>query len=324
MSIKLTRSITAASAATLVVVGLAGCGLPGTFGPSGPDRAVEVAEAYFAAIADGDAEAALSHSYPPNGDDAALTDDVLAQSTDLAPITDIEVAVAKGGEKSEYSVDVVVDFLLGGDPVTIETSVSDYGDDWRIHGLFTITAGMFDGLGLTLNGQEVSGDSIELFPGMYELELGLEGFTFDGDSIVPITESWGGAIDELRPALTEDAVAEFRAAVRAEVDACLASTSLAAGCGLEIPATLSDGTVMADGTITRTLSANAITTLETMVPTLSYDNPTLARGEYPGGVEVSGQCTKDGSSGTCSVLFGPALGTPSINMVNRPLTVLWD
>ena len=324
MSNTITRSITAASAATLVVVGLAGCGLPGTFGPSGPDRAVEVAEAYFAALADGDAETALSYTYPPNGDDAALTDEVLAQSIELAPITKIEAAVAKGGETSDYTVDVVVDFLLGGDPVTIETSVSDYGDDWQIHGLFTISTGMFDGLGVTVNGQEVSGDSVEVFPGMYELGLGLEGFTFDGGSIVAVTESYGGAIDELRPTLTEEALAEFRAAVRAEVDACIASTSLAAGCGLEIPATLSDGTVMADGTITRTLTADAITTLESMVPTLSYDNPTLARGEYPGGVEVSGQCTKDGSSGTCSVLFGPALGTPSINMANRPLTVLWD
>jgi hypothetical protein len=81
---------------------------------------------------------------------------------------------------------------------------------------------------------------------------------------------------------------------------------------------------MVDGTITRTLSANTITTLETMVPTLSYDNPTLAQGEYPGGVEVSGQCTKDGASGTCSVLFGPAFGTPSINMTKEPLTVIWD
>ena len=56
------RSISAAGAATLVVVGLTGCGLPGTFGPSGPDRAVEVAEAYFTAIAEGDAETALSHT----------------------------------------------------------------------------------------------------------------------------------------------------------------------------------------------------------------------------------------------------------------------
>ena len=321
MSTQLTRSITAAGAATLVVVGLGGCGL---LGASPADRAVEVAEAYFTALADGDATTALKYTYPPDGDDSALTDEVLAKSIDLAPITEIEATVKKGGEQSKYSVDVVIDFLLGGEPVTVETAVSDYGDDWQIHGLFNVTTVFFDGLGLTLNGQEVSGESIEVFPGMYEVGLSLEGFTIEGESTVAITEPYGGAMDELRPTLTDDAIAEFRAAVRAEVDACIASTSLAAGCGLDIPATLSDGTVMEDGTITRTLTADTLTTLETMVPTLSFDNPTLAQGEYPGGVEVSGRCTQNGASGTCSVLFGPTLGTPSINMANRPLTVIWD
>ncbi len=126
------------------------------------------------------------------------------------------------------------------------------------------------------------------------------------------------------PALSEEGLTQFRQLVRAAVDACIASPNLAAGCGIDIPAVLSDGTQMIEGTLRRSLTADTQVKLESLEATLSYDVPTLARGDYIGGLQVEGTCTQNGVSGTCSVLFGPSLGAPSVDMAAETPTVLWD
>ena len=59
-------------------------------------------------------------------------------------------------------------------------------------------------------------------------------------------------------------------------------------------------------------------------PELSYEVPTLVSGGYLGSIEISAECTKDGSTGTCSVLFGPSLGTPSMNFATEGAVIEWD
>ncbi|MEP6481774.1 MAG: hypothetical protein ABJA94_07175 [Rhodoglobus sp.] len=316
-----TRILALGALALLPLTTLTGC-----VGASGAGSAISVAQAYFAAVASGDATKALTFAHPPDGDDSLLTDAVLAASNKLAPITDVKVTLPKSSQNSQYNVDVKVDFDLGGKPATITTTVSNYGDDdkWLIHGLSSIEIDRFDGLGLTIDGQEVSGKRVEVFPGTYDFALGLKGFTLKGETRVAITESYSSSIEKLDPVLDDAGVAAFREAVRAEVAGCIATTTLAAGCKLTLPTSFTDGTMMTDGTIQRLLTADSTTAIESMVPTLSVENPTLAKGEFVGAVRASGQCTKNGASGTCEVTFAPSLGVPSINMAKEPLTVLWD
>ncbi|MCL2467837.1 MAG: hypothetical protein FWF02_04450 [Micrococcales bacterium] len=54
--------------------------------------------------------------------------------------------------------------------------------------------------------------------------------------------------------LTDEGVDAFRSAVRPAVDTCLASRMLAAGCGLDVAPVLADGTVVDEGSLTRTLA----------------------------------------------------------------------
>jgi hypothetical protein len=281
---------------------------------------------YLTALSDGDAETALGFLSDPPSDDILLTDDVLEASNELAPITGIEVLDSTG---SSGSADVTASYLLGDTPVTTDFSVTDYDDDgsWEISGgTGYLSVSQFDGLGLTVNGTEVDGDEVEVFPGAYELATSLPNFTLTGETVVLVTDPYtSGDTSSIEPVLTEAALQQFRSLVRTAVEGCLAATTLDAGCGLAVPATLSDGTQMADGTITRTLSADGNATLDSLEATLSYDNPTLAQGDYIGGVEISGQCTtSDGATGSCSVLFGPSLGAPSVDMASTDPTVLWD
>lgn len=311
--------------ALLVVVGirsLAGSSdEPEAGGELGP---ADTVTSYLSALSEGDSALALTFIGEPE-DSTLLTDEVLAASLDRSPIADIEIV---SDESDEMSGDVTASYTLGGEPITASYGVQDYDRDgvWTISGgLSYLSLAKFAGLGLTVNGQEVDVEQTQVFPGSYEFAMADEDYAITGEPVVTVTTPFESAdLGDLSPGLSESAVETFRALVTAEVDACVASTTLAAGCGLELQPTLSDGTQMAEGTIVRTLSADTITTLGSMVPKLSYDNPTLAQGEFLGGVTVAGTCTKNGATGSCSVLFGPSLGRPSVDMSAETPTVLWD
>lgn len=280
---------------------------------------------YLTALSAGDAETALGLLGSAPDDDTLLTDEVLTASNELAPITDIQVLQQVG---DNGSADVSVSYLLGGDPVQAEYSVLDYDDDgqWKISGgTGYISTAKFDGIGLTVNGVGVQGDEVEVFPGAYELATDLPNFTLEGTTTVVVSSPFeSGDTGDIEPVLTDAALEQFRSIVSAAATECLASTTLAAGCGLELPATLDDGTTLVDGSIKRTLSADGQTTLSSLEPTLSYDNPTLAQGDYIGSVDVTAQCSQGGASGTCNLIFAPSLGSPSVDMASENPTVLWD
>lgn len=306
--------------------GLAGGGGGGGGAPeaqsSSPSDAVTD---YLTAIADGDAKKALGYLSSPPDDSSMLTDEVLAASNTLAPITEIDVPEVKG---ANGSADVIATYLIGDETVTTTFSTVDYDDDgkWEVSGgTGYIYTSPFDGLGLTINGQEVDGDEVEVFPGTYELATTLKNFTLSGESIVTVTDPYSSAeTSSIKPVLTDEALQTFRGLVRESVNACIATTTLAAGCGLELPATISDGTQLTDGTITRSLDADANATLDSLEATPSYDNPTLVEGEYIGSPSVEADCTKDGTTGRCSIYFAPSLGTPSVDMASDNPVVNWD
>jgi len=183
----------------------------------------------------------------------------------------------------------------------------------------------FAGLEPTINGISVSGDYVDAFPGAYEYAVTVDGFAIDGETVVLLTEgSEYPDTSAMTTVLAPEAADRFRQAVSAAVDACVASTTLDAGCGLAIPATLSDGTQLTEGTLTRSLPAETRAAIGAIEPELSYEVPTLVSGGYLGSIEISAECTKDGSTGTCSVLFGPSLGTPSMNFATEGAVIEWD
>ena len=301
------------------VRGVAGGGSPFAGGGS----AEETVEGYLTAIADGDAETALSFIYAPESSSPLLTDEVLAASQKLAPLTDI--VIGEPDVTGGYAL-VPVTYSIGDTPVTTEISVSQDSDGWKITGgTGQLSVYQLDGLEPTINGVPVSGEYVDAFPGAYEYGVTVDGFALEGENVIIVTApSEYPDTSGMNAVLTPEAADAFRQAVSASVDACIASTTLEAGCGLTIPATLSDGTVLTEGTITRTLPAETRAEIGAFEPELSYDVPTLVTGGYLGSVEVTAECTKDGATGTCSVLFGPSFGTPSMNLAIEGAVVEWD
>lgn len=291
------------------------------------DGAAGAVQGAFDGLVAGDSAAVLSH-VETDGDASLLTDEVLAASAAIAPITN--VVVTPPGEIDEYMAyaDVDVSYTLGDTEVSQTYTVEDLDADgtWTVRDLLAdyYLYDTYDGLEILLNGAQVTSEEFELFPGAYEFTTSTTYFTLDGTTTFEITEPYLTDVPSFEPALTDDGVTVFRTAVSDAVDACVSSKKLKTGCGLSMDKKLSDGTVLKDGTIERTLTSDAKQTIKTMEPTLSYGNWTLAQGEYIGGVDVVAVGTQDGQAVKGDVIFPPTLGRPSIDMTDPDLEVIWD
>jgi hypothetical protein len=138
--------------------------------------AEETVELYLTALAESDAEEALSYlsSLAVDPDDPQmLTGEMLEYSNALAAIDDIEV-----GEPTEPDenglVLVPVEFTVGGEPVSREFRVSEWEGAWEIlDGTIRIPR-MFDGMGYTVDGVEPSDSAVSAFPGVHQFEVSSE------------------------------------------------------------------------------------------------------------------------------------------------------
>lgn len=311
----------------IIVVTAAGIGISSAIrGAQGDPKSI-VAD-YFTALQDGDAKQALSYLDESISDKTLLTDEVLKASAKLDKISKVKLTSAK---ESSSTTTVTATFSVGSTPVTQEFTVyKAYKGGYSIlsGGTVSLYPSMLDGVTVTVNGQEAKGDSWTVFPGAYQLALPKtleESFSISGaDDLVAAGDSYD-LLSDVKVELNEAGVKQFRDAVTEAVNACIASTSLTAGCGLDIPATLSDGTAVADGTITRTLSADAQANLANLEPRETFVNPLQVYGDYIGSVKASStSCTQNGATGGCDILFGPALGSPQVDFTSGTPVVRWD
>lgn len=317
--------------AVLAIIGVIAALLIAPKGQDAAARASSVVTTYLNALAGSDAETALAQLDSIPGDKSLLTDDVLKASNDLAPLTNVTVTTPSGVSDRDYSIDVPVSYSIGDTVVDTVFTVSDYSGK----GDFTIQPGTLElsvptavrGLDVTINGATVDSDSVTVFPGTYEVETSTPNYALSGGTTVTLADpnDYAGRFDDVTAALTDQGVEAFRTAVTNAVNACVASTTLTAGCGIDIPATLSDGTKIIDGTIKRTLSADAQAKLASLAPDDIYSNPLQVRGPYIGSLDVTADCESGGRRLTgCTFLFLPSLGSPLVDFSTEPATVRWD
>ncbi|MFV0254440.1 MAG: hypothetical protein ACK5H2_14020 [Beutenbergiaceae bacterium] len=291
--------------------------------------AVASVEAMLQALADADAETALSYlEDEPTGDQTLLSDEVLAGAAE--PISAISVTEPSGVSAVTRYGEIAVSYSVGEVQATQTYYVTDTDEDdsFLISGVLTEVqhSPSLAGVELTLNGVPVSQDdaSFALFPGSYTVGTSSAYFGLTGTTSFAITEFEADPLLDLMPVLTDEGVAKFREAVSAQVHACVASNELAPGCGLDLAPVLGDGTEVFEGTVARTLSTDAQAALDAMVPTLSSSNPTLARGESVGTVSAKAECRKGSQTGICDILPAFSTATPAIDMSDPDLTVLWE
>ncbi len=278
---------------------------------------------YLEAVASGDAATALSYVQGDPAPSGLLTDAGLAASRALASITDV---TAEAEPIWNDSGQVVVTYTLGTTPVTETYDVVDPGRDgtYVIADTSRLRFGpRFTGLALTVNGAAVTEDSVAVFPGSYALGASTQPYTIDATPFAVTAEGETAVPEAITPALTDAGVQSYRAAVSAAITACLASRALAPGCGLDLPATLADGTMLYDGTVFRALTPEAQSALSSLVPTPDPNNATLVGNGLIGGVTAAANCTQSGANGECDIHDAPVLQNPQVDMTAAPLVVTW-
>ncbi|WP_163542437.1 hypothetical protein [Occultella kanbiaonis] len=292
------------------------------------DAAIAPVEGYLQALAAGDAEAALAFLGSAPARSELMTDEVLAASNAIAPITAIEVTPVDP-EVAFGTVDVSASYLLGAEQIDITLGVmGPYSEDddteWEIYGGYgSLYIG--DPLIAAVNGVPVTSASVNVFFGAYQLSVADPRFALEGTTVTTVTEEHTGGEFDAQVVLSEAGLTEFRTLVNEAVATCIASTTLAAGCGIDLPATI-QGTTVTEGTVSRTLSADAQMTLDSLEADVDYADPRIVSGEYIGAVDVEFDCTEDGQAGRCELLFGSAgsLGSPVVDFGADEPAVRWD
>lgn len=314
----------------IAVVATRGGG-PEASGPGDPSETPvaqapeQVVQAYLEAIAGGRAEEALGYLYDkPYGDASLLTDEVLAVSNEIAPITAISVTPPAD---PTYGGDVTATYLVGEEQASYEFSVIGRAEDGYKISTGTVSGSLSggDGIEVLVNGVAPSDpDSIALFPGGYQVTTEQKYFTVD-DAEYVLTDPRADGYLDVEVTLDKDGTAAFTKLVTESAEKCVASKKREAGCGLDLPATLSDGTKVAENSIKRSMPAETRKRLKELEPQLGSSDPTLVRAkDYLGSVKAEAGCTKGSQKGTCEILGAPGFGSPTVDFAAKELTVEWD
>lgn len=202
---------------------------------------------YLTAIAENRADDALAFlEYPPL-DRTFLTDDVLAESHALAPMTDIAVEGVR--HRPAWPDTVTATYKVGDDSYTTTFEVLRRGSLWSI--THSASEGPLDGdvlpkvslisdrsdihlpvdVPVLVNGVPATSTSwITMFPGRYRVTSGHALFDLD-QQFTAVEDTRRPAEVLLSPRLNDDGARRVADAAQAEFDACLAQHSFATDCG---------------------------------------------------------------------------------------------
>ncbi len=272
--------------------------------------------AYLTAVAEGDAEEALSLAAVDPLTKDFLTDDVLAESAKVAKITEIEV----GEVPNEFTSSVPTTFKVGDQTVTQDFSVTKSGEKWKMTAAgseLDFTNMRKNTLPLLINGTSLDVDKVMLFPGAYSMTTGTDHISY-GDLGLLTVKSTSDYLStaELQPTLTPEGEKAYVAAVKASARNCLQKRELSpANC----PNQASNDQYKLDKASIK-WSQRGTDPYANLQPRLDYENPNLAVSRPSLQLEVKADC--DSSSGRCDLrTYSPSEATS--DLTKDPLTVQW-
>lgn len=290
---------------------------------SSPEQAVEE---YLTALSEGDADTARKLA-GGSSSDVLLTDDVLKESLEIAPISNIEID-EEGISEGKYDETVVpASFDVGDQTVKRDFRLWQGSKGWELSdGLVRISLSQFKGLDPQVNGEKVGTDSESAFIGAYRIELGEKNFRLAGDTdtFVVASDDDTATFYELEPELTDEARQRFQEMVRASLNECLALKTLTTPCGMDVDGTFSGGEVAIDGTVVRTLTAEGDAALNALDIRSDYDNPTVVTSSDYISVTITVDAEKDGQRGSGEVLFGADMLNPAVDFSADEPKVVWQ
>ncbi|MCL2466080.1 MAG: hypothetical protein FWF02_02250 [Micrococcales bacterium] len=266
--------------------------VPATAGQA--KSASQAAVGYLTALAEGDADAVLAYMATPPPSTTFITDDVLAVSAGLNPITDI--VVLESDEYDDRTTAVTVQYRIGPTRVLDTYHMVKHGRSWRLSvddyqgtsGFVEMTLpAEADGVGLTVNGVPAGPDlKIYLVPGTYQLGTTNPLLSIDDTVVLTALSQHSGHYDvpslaaarlgdlmTLTP-LGRQTVTEAVAAAAAQ---CLAEKTVVTSCNLAVPAHYHPTSVQMEGWI---VEADAVDLAQT-TPDVGWGRPYLACVDEP-------------------------------------------
>lgn len=243
-------------------------------------RPETVVREYFAALADGDAAAALGYGTVPAGPHNLLTADVLATQNAIGPIGDVTVrGVRDSGQHALVDVTYTVGFATG--PVTVRDQVSVTRQDgtWRLDRSaipVMVTAAGGSAVG-TIAGGSVRNGWYMMFPGAVPVTYATPNLQpAPGSSVLRFTDAGHLQIDAM---VSPTGRRTITSALRAALAACLTGRSTAEPL---CPTPDSDGDVPGSlrGTVAELDSTTVAMTVESADGEIDIRATALVRGTY--------------------------------------------
>lgn len=290
-----------------------------------------VVEGYLTALAEGDLDEAFSYQ-EADPRDQFLTDELINESLELAPISDIEVE--EPADSEQLMQPVSFSYTVGDETFSGELQVMQQHDtdEYLIMEHYSVsTLRPFDSstLNISINGEEPSGSEQDLLMGLaYQVDVAHENFRLEqtDDDGLMLAEETSMSFHNNEILLTEEAEEQWRTLIQEEAAECLEATTREAGCGLDLPETVSGADVIED-TVDRQISTSVQQTLDTLSVRQDYSNPNLATtDDSVGPVDVEYDCADSSGSGRCELLYGEGefLDRPVVDMAAEELEVVWE
>jgi hypothetical protein len=276
----------------------------------------DAVQAYLDALAAGQADTALALADTAPADKTFLTNEVLAASNKIAPLTEINVPEVT----DEFAYQVAATYKIGDQAVSEDISVRKSGDGWKVRDVAAdLRLGSLRNktLPMAINGVAVKTDRIRLFPGAYQFSTGSRYISYGNGEplLVQSPSDYPRGLSDLQPTLTEAGDKAFTAAVKDSLSSCLKSDQLAnKGCPNNV--TRVSGCTPKDGTIEWTANKDA---LDNLRPQLDYSNPAVAEANVVLG--LSGEGAYRGTTCRVTPFSTP---DPRANMLRDPVRVTWS
>lgn len=283
-------------------------------------KAADTVRSYLEAIAGGHAGEARALVLDAPTDAPFLTDEVLAKSQAIAPLTDIVLA-----EVTETRPESVrASYKLGDRQISyIEFPVSRQADgSYLLDGVAKpISSSDVNGLPLVVNGVKGDTGEVAVFPGVYEISTSSEYVDLEVSNFEVRS---AGDFDEFEPeySLTTTGRETFVKAFRSSIDKCIASAKLDAGCGL-VPLRSSDYELI-EGTVERELTEEAKAYLENPKVRIDDEEPVAEASGVKIRVRTQVDCKKGSTRSTCDAGQGRLqMGTATADLTELPLKIVW-
>jgi hypothetical protein len=282
--------------------------------PHGTPRPSDAVSAYLQALAAGDAVAALSYAADPAPTGALLTNEVLAESRDRAPLTEINVPVVEDQKATVVSAT----YTLGDSAVSESFDVVKVAGTWRLsRAVKDLDLGFIvDGsVPVKINGVKVDQDSVAVLPGSYAFTTGLPYVGYGSKNVVLVKSPYVEAgTYRIQSQLTSSGKKAVISATRKSFNKCLKANSLnPKNCPMKHESKYR----YTKSTITwRQAGSDPF-----RKPKITFAG-TQAQIQIPLNLKLTGSCTSQGRSGNCSgTLTGKSVAV--VEVTTKPLGVKW-